>query len=76
MKINTADNKYLIIDLGQTNVKAFIGHFNGEKVWLEKVYRFYNKPVFKDGFLQWDILNLYNGIIESIKKSIYLGKNI
>lgn len=71
-----ADKKYLIIDLGQTCVKASIGHYDGERIWLEEIHRFDNDNIYAGGYLQWDILSLYNGVLESIKRAGKAGKNI
>lgn len=70
------DKEYLIFDFGQTGVKASIGHYDGKKIWLEEIYRFDSDHIYAGGYLQWDILGLYYGVLESIKKARRSGKNI
>ena len=64
------EKKYLAFDLGQSGGKAIVGKYDGKKIKLKEIYRFENNEVYAGGFLQWDILGLYNKIITGIRKAL------
>ena len=65
----------LALDLGAESGRIILGKFNGEKIFLEEIYRFPNEPVFLHKSLHWDILRLYHEIKKglSIAYSNYNG---
>ncbi len=57
---------YLAVDLGASNGRTILGRFDGSKLTLEEVTRFENGFVrVLDGYY-WDVLRLYNSILEGI----------
>jgi len=59
----------LAFDLGASNGRAVSGKFDGEKIDLNEIHRFKNKPVKVKGNLYWNILMLF----EEIKKGLKLA---
>lgn len=60
---------FLAIDIGASSGKSLLGVFNGKKLELIEIHRFPNIPVEINGYTYWDILYLYNNVLESIKKA-------
>jgi len=60
----------LSIDLGATSGKSILVSFDGKKIALEEIHRFSNMPVELNGFLYWNVLDLYNNILDSIEISL------
>ncbi len=57
---------HLAIDLGASGGKVMAGNIQNDKLILSEVNRFSNSPVEINGISYWNILNLYDHIIESI----------
>ncbi|WP_282956642.1 rhamnulokinase [Petrotoga olearia] len=58
---------HLAIDLGASGGKVMAGNIHNDKLILSEVNRFSNSPVEINGISYWNILNLYNHIIDSIQ---------
>lgn len=58
---------YLAIDIGASSGRHILGSFQGGKIVLEEVYRFDNRQVHQNGYLCWDMENLWNGILQGLK---------
>lgn len=65
---------YMAIDIGASSGRHILGHVENGKIELEEVHRFENRQYEKDGYVCWDIENLWNGIIEGLKKCKDIGK--
>jgi rhamnulokinase len=57
------------IDLGAQSGRVALGRFDGERLSVEDVHRFPNVPVRTRGRLQWDILRLYDGVLEGLRSA-------
>lgn len=57
-----ASANYLAFDLGASNGRGVLGHFDGQKLTLEEVCRFPNEPVNLLGKLHWNAFDLFNQI--------------
>jgi rhamnulokinase len=62
-----AEKAYLAIDLGASSGRCVLGHFDGQSMRLEEIYRFENGPVEAAGNLHWDLLNLWTQICQGLK---------
>lgn len=67
-------NDYLAIDIGASSGRHMLGWVEQGKIRLEEVYRFTNQQVHRNGHDCWDMENLWNGIIEGMKKCGEKGK--
>jgi rhamnulokinase len=63
----------LAADLGAESGRAVVGSFDGERLALEEVLRFPNRPVRVAGTLQWDVLRLYGDLTDSIRRAGDIG---
>lgn len=57
---------YFAVDLGASNGRTILGQFDGDKLTLEEINRFENNYVRVQENYYWDILRLYNGILEGL----------
>lgn len=65
---------YLAVDIGASSGRHILGWLENGILRTEEVYRFDNGMEKKDGHLIWNIENLYNHIIEGMKKCRQIGK--
>lgn len=71
------DRIYLAIDLGAESGRVIAGRLRGETVELEEVHRFANGPLHFAGTRRWDVLRLWNDILEGLRKAaIQYGERI
>src|SRR5262245_34870093 len=68
-----ATKKLLAIDLGAESGRCMLGLFDGERLRLEEVYRFANRPVWTLDTLYWDVLHLYSEILTGLRKGAAQG---
>jgi rhamnulokinase len=68
-----ATKKLLAIDLGAESGRCMLGLFDGERLRLEGVYRFANRPVWTLDTLHWDVLHLYSEILTGLRKAATQG---
>jgi rhamnulokinase len=64
---------FLAVDIGASGGKAFIGRYDGDRLSIEEVSRFTNRPISVNGRTHWNILSLYESTLESIIKAIDSG---
>ena len=55
------------VDLGAQSGRAALGRFDGERLSVVELHRFPNVPVRVHGTLHWDVLRLYDGILEGLR---------
>lgn len=60
---------YLAVDLGAESGRVVAGLFDGQRVRLEELHRFPNGAVPMAGSLRWDVLRLWNDILEGLSKA-------
>jgi rhamnulokinase len=59
--------RMLAADLGAESGRAIAGSFDGERMTVEEVHRFPNRPVEVRGTLHWDVLALYAELMDAIR---------
>jgi rhamnulokinase len=55
------------VDLGAQSGRVAVGRFDGGRLALSEAHRFANVPVRTSGTLQWDVLRLYDGVLEGLR---------
>jgi rhamnulokinase len=64
----TVTRKILAFDLGAESGRGLLGAFDGKRLALQEVHRFANVPAATLDTLHWDVLNLYNQLLEGLRK--------
>lgn len=67
---------FLAIDLGASTGRAIVGTIKNNNLELKEIKRFPNPIIDVNGKLYWDLLFLYNQIIESLREVKHQGYNI
>ncbi len=65
----TATRKLLAFDLGAESGRAVLGLFDGGRLQLEVIHRFPNGPVRVLDALHWDVLRLYEDMLNGLRKA-------
>lgn len=65
---------YLAVDIGASGGRHILGHVDNGKVVLEEIYRFENNLIKKNGHLCWDLENIFEQIIEGLKRCKESGR--
>ena len=60
-----AEQVFLAVDLGASSGRHVAGRFDGDRLTLEEVHRFGNGPVSAAGHLYWDLLGLWQHVVEA-----------
>jgi rhamnulokinase len=55
------------VDLGAQSGRVALGRFDGERLTVAELHRFPNVPVRAHGTLHWDVLALYEGVLEGLR---------
>src|SRR5262245_30161492 len=64
----TATSKILAFDLGAESGRGLLGQFDGQRLQLQEVHRFANTPAVTLDSMHWDALNIYNQLLEGLRK--------
>ena len=54
-------------DLGALSGRVAVGRFDGEQISVTEVHRFANVPVRTGEVLQWDVLRLYQDVVDGLR---------
>ena len=57
------------VDLGASSGRVVVGSCTAHSVTLQEVHRFPNVPVRVGGVLRWDVLALFRGILDGLRKA-------
>lgn len=57
------------VDLGAASGRVMVGEVGPNSVALREVHRFVNRPVRVAGTLHWDVLNLYQEMLDGLAKA-------
>jgi rhamnulokinase len=63
----TATRNILAFDLGAESGRAILGAFDGQRLSLREVHRFPNIPALTLDRLYWDVLGLFNQMLEGLR---------
>lgn len=63
-----SSDAYLALDIGAGNGRAILGMLQDNRIELQEIHRFENKPIMLNGTLYWDLLFLWDNILHSLKK--------
>jgi rhamnulokinase len=55
------------VDLGAQSGRVAVGRFDGERLSVTEVHRFSNTPVRTRGTLHWDILRVYQDVLDGLR---------
>ena len=55
------------VDLGAQSGRVALGRFDGERLAVSTVHRFPNVPVRTRGMLHWDVLRLFDGVLDGLR---------
>jgi rhamnulokinase len=55
------------VDIGAQSGRVVLGRFDGERLSVTELHRFPNVPVRVHGTLYWDVLRLYDGVLEGLR---------
>jgi rhamnulokinase len=62
-----AEGAFAAVDLGASSGRVMLGRVTPEGVELSQAHRFANRPVRVRGRLYWDILALYQGVLDGLR---------
>jgi rhamnulokinase len=58
---------FAAVDLGAQSGRVAVGRFDGERLSVSEVHRFPNVPVRTRGALSWDVLRIYQDVIDGLR---------
>jgi rhamnulokinase len=61
--------RYAAIDLGATSGRVVTGRLDGDRMRLEEVHRFPNRPVRLPDGLRWNLLHLFTESLEGLRRA-------
>lgn len=64
---------HLAVDLGAENGRVVLGRFEGSRVTLEEIRRFPTGVVSILGHKYWDLLRLYEDVLQALKAASSAG---
>jgi rhamnulokinase len=64
---SSAALRHAAVDLGAESGRVMVGTFDGERVRLQEVHRFPNRPVATVDGLHWDVLRLYADTLDGLR---------
>ena len=65
-----AEAAYAAVDLGAESGRVIIGRFSADRVQLELVHRFPNRPVRLADGLHWDLPGLFEDVLEGLGRAV------
>src|SRR4051794_17343987 len=68
--------KYAAIDLGASSGRVVVGRFDGERISLEELHRFANRPVRLPDGLRWNLLHLFTEALSALRGKAFDGVGV
>ena len=63
----SSSNTFAAVDLGASSGRVMVGRVGPDLLELTEAHRFGNRPIQVRGLLQWDILSLYQGVLDGLR---------
>jgi rhamnulokinase len=70
------ESAFVAVDLGAESGRAVLGRFEGERMALEEVHRFPNRPVRLPDGLHWDVLRIIGEVKDGLAKAARSAERI
>ncbi|MDX2297376.1 MULTISPECIES: rhamnulokinase [Streptomyces] len=64
---------FAAVDLGATSGRVILGHVGPDTLDLTEVHRFPNTPVRLPDGLRWDVLSLFQGVLDGLREAARSG---
>ncbi|MEV0148908.1 MULTISPECIES: rhamnulokinase family protein [unclassified Nonomuraea] len=61
--------RFTAVDLGASSGRVMTADITADKIELAEAHRFPNRPVRVAGTLHWDILSLYQGVLDGLRRA-------
>ena len=61
------EHRFAAVDLGASSGRVMVGQVTPDTLTLHEAHRFPNEPVRLNGTLHWNILSLYQGVLNGLK---------
>jgi rhamnulokinase len=58
-----------VVDLGAESGRVYLARYNGAQLTLEEIHRFANEPVALEGHLYWNVLTLWQQLLNGLRKA-------
>ncbi|MEY9859661.1 rhamnulokinase [Catenulispora sp. GAS73] len=65
--MSTSTRTVAAVDLGASSGRVMVGRVGRDTLTLDEAHRFANRPVRVGGTLHWDVLALYQGIVDGLR---------
>ncbi|NEW70398.1 rhamnulokinase [Streptomyces rapamycinicus] len=65
--VPTTEHRFAAVDLGASSGRVIVGEVAPDRLTLHEAHRFPNQPARVLGTLHWDILSLYQGVLNGLK---------
>lgn len=70
---STSPSAFAAADLGATSGRVMVGRVGPAHLDLSEAHRFPNRPVLAGGSLHWDVLGLYQGVLDGLREAARSG---
>lgn len=70
---STSPSAFAAADLGATSGRVMVGRVGPAHLDLSEAHRFPNRPVLAGGSLHWDVLSLYQGVLDGLREAARSG---
>lgn len=67
--MNASPARYAAVDLGASNGRVMVAEVADGRVTLTEAHRFANRPVRLHDTLHWDVLALYQGVLDGLRRA-------
>ncbi|HKF85162.1 MAG TPA: FGGY-family carbohydrate kinase [Candidatus Limnocylindrales bacterium] len=67
--LRTSRHRMLALDLGAESGRVVVGRYDGDRLCVDEIHRFANRPVNVQGRLIWDLPRLYADTLAGIRRA-------